>query len=155
MKNVLRFTTILIVAITLSALMAHLLEIPNKLPLSKNDYLTVQGIYSGWSLLGIFEIGAIVLTAVWAFIERKRKHVLTYLILAFSTFVLSLVVFFLYTLPANQATLNWSELPDNWELQRKNWEYSHAVRAILNLFGFSCLIISLLIHNSQRSTIRT
>ncbi len=144
MKNALRFTTILFVAITLSALMAHLLEMPNKLPLSKDDYLTVQNIYRGWSLLGIFEIGAIVLTGIWAFMERKKKFVLPYLIVALSTFVISLCIFFIYTFPANQATLNWTELPANWELLRKHWECSHSARALLNLVGFSSLIWAIL-----------
>lgn len=144
MKNVLRFTTILFVTITLSALMAHLLEMPNKLPLSKTDYLTVQDIYRGWSVLGIFEIGAIVLTAIWAFMERRKKPVLSYLIVALSTFVISMIIFFLYTFPANQATLNWTELPGNWEVMRQNWEYSHAVRSVLYLIGFSSLIWAIL-----------
>ena len=48
MKNLIRFIAILFTAITLSALMAHLLEIRIKINLLKEDYQTVQGIYSGW-----------------------------------------------------------------------------------------------------------
>ena len=61
MKNAIRFTAILFAVITLSALMAHLLELRVKINLSKEDYQIVQGIYSGWQWLGIFEIGAIIL----------------------------------------------------------------------------------------------
>ena len=51
MKNFIRFATLLFTAITLSALMAHLLELRVKINLSKEDYQTVQGIYSGWQWL--------------------------------------------------------------------------------------------------------
>jgi hypothetical protein len=44
MKNLLRFATIVCAIITLSALMAHVLELPKKLSLSKGNYLTVQSI---------------------------------------------------------------------------------------------------------------
>jgi hypothetical protein len=43
---------------------------------------------------------------------------------------------------ANTATLNWTQLPDDWEVLRKRWEYSHAVRALLNLGGFGCLLMA-------------
>ena len=66
MKDLIRFIALLFTAITLSAVMAHLLEMPVKINLSKEDYQTVQGIYSGWQWLGIFEMGAILLTIIWA-----------------------------------------------------------------------------------------
>ncbi len=43
------------IAILFAALaaMAHLLELPNKIGLSREDYFTVQAIYRGWALLGV------------------------------------------------------------------------------------------------------
>jgi len=40
--------------------MAHLLELPKKIKLSAEDYLIVQQIYRGWSLLGVvFDLNVI------------------------------------------------------------------------------------------------
>ena len=33
--------------------------------------------------------------------------------------------------PANQATANWTQTPENWEALRRQWEYGHAVTALL------------------------
>jgi hypothetical protein len=147
MKNWLRFIAILFAVITLSALMAHLLELPGKINLSKEDYQTVQGIYRGWAWLGIFEFGAILLTFIWTIAERKRKEIFLLLLVALSCFIVSIIIFFIFTFPANNATVNWTQLPNDWELLRKRWEYSHAARALLNLGGFSCLLIALLKNN--------
>jgi hypothetical protein len=44
-----RFLSILFVALTMAPSVAHLLELPNKLSLPADDYLTVQQIYRGWA----------------------------------------------------------------------------------------------------------
>ena len=150
MKNFIRFTAMLFTAITLSALMTHLLELRVKINLSKDHYQTVQAIYSGWQWLGIFEIGAILLTLIWVMIERKAPTIYPLLLSALICFIVSLIIFFTYTFPANQATDNWTNLPDNWDELRKTWEYSHAIRAILSLAGFSILVIALLNKDSVR-----
>ncbi len=144
MKNLLKFSTIFFAVITLGALLAHLFALPGKINLPKDDYLVVQGIYRGWAWLGIFEIGAIPLTLIWAVWERKKKNIFPWLITSLIIFIISLVIFFMFTFPANQATANWTALPQDWEGLRKNWEYSHAVRAVLNLTGLSFLIVVLL-----------
>jgi hypothetical protein len=142
MKNGIKFLTLLLAAITLSALMAHLMELPAKINLSRQDYQLVQGIYNGWAWLGIAEIGALVLTFIWLIMERKRKY--TFLLVALGCFTVSLIIFFAFTFPTNQTTANWTHLPSDWEALRKQWEYSHAIRALLSFSGFSFLIVTLL-----------
>ena len=88
MKNLIKFITLIFTAITLSALMAHLLEMRVKINLSKENYQTVQGIYSGWQWLGIFEMGAIILTLIWAVFDRKSKNIFPFLLIALLCFVL-------------------------------------------------------------------
>lgn len=144
MKNLIKFLALFFSVITLSALMAHLLELRVKINLSKDDYQTVQEIYAGWQWLGIFEIGAILLTLIWTIIDRKIKNKYPYLLAALLCFIISITIFFSFTFPANQETLGWTSLPENWYELRTNWEYSHATRAILSLFGFSFLVLTLL-----------
>jgi hypothetical protein len=58
---------------------------------------------------------------------------------------LSLIVFFTFTYPANQQTVNWTVLPDNWQQLRRHWEYSHAIGAGLYFVAFISLLLSLLV----------
>ncbi len=150
MKNLLRFLTIIFEVITLGALLAHLFELQHKISLSPEEYKIVQGIYRGWAWLGMFEIGAILFTLIWTISERKNKYIFPYLLTALIIFVVSITIFFTFTFPANNATLNWTVLPQNWELLRMNWEYSHAARALLNLTGFVFLIIAVLRKSNTR-----
>ena len=55
-----------------------------------------------------------------------------------------LVVFWSFIFPVNQATENWTMLPDNWQALRSQWEYSHAVRAILYVLAVGALVMSVL-----------
>ena len=65
MKTV-QLAAIVLTAIAMAAGWAHLLELPNKIGLSWDDYLTVQQIYRGWALLGVVVIGAPVALAALA-----------------------------------------------------------------------------------------
>jgi hypothetical protein len=54
------------------------------------------------------------------------------------------LVFWTYTYPANAATDNWTVVAADWETLRRQWEYSHAVGAVLQLLAMSALIIAAL-----------
>jgi hypothetical protein len=51
----------------------------------------------------------------------------------------TLVIFFIWTYPANVATNNWTQVPENWQVLRTQWEYSHAVNAVITFAAF-CLV---------------
>lgn len=142
--NVMRFLSVVLTAICMSAGFAHLFALPNKIGLPHDAYLTVQQIYRGWALLGIAVIGALVSTLILAVLVRAKRRLLRLTLVAAACIALSLVVFFLYTYPANQQTLNWTVLPENWQALRRQWEYSHAVDAGLYFTAFVALITSLL-----------
>jgi hypothetical protein len=42
----------------------------------------------------------------------------------------TLVVFFVWTYPANQATANWTAVPADWQALRSQWEFSHTAHAV-------------------------
>jgi len=115
-----------------------------KINMPRDNYLVVQSIYRGWIFLGFFEIGAILLSVIWMFHDRHDKNVFSSLLAAVICFISSLILFFTFTFPANQATQNWTQLPADWQQLRLRWEYSHAVRAIINLAGLCLLIVALL-----------
>jgi len=143
--NVLRFASVMLTAVAMAAAFAHLLELPNKIGLSREDYLTVQQIYRGWALLGIVVVGALVSTTALALQVRGTPAEFYLTVAAALCIALSLLVFFVFTFPTNRHTSNWTVLPENWQELRRRWEYSHAVGAGLYFLALSLLTLSLLV----------
>jgi ribose/xylose/arabinose/galactoside ABC-type transport system permease subunit len=129
--------------------MAHLLELPNKINLSREDYLTVQQIYRGWALLGFVVVGALLSTLVLTIVVRKERKAFVFSLIAFLCIAGTQVVFWTNTYPANQATNNWTILPENWVELRRQWEYSHATSAVLNLVVLVMLVLSVLARDEK------
>lgn len=59
-------------------------------------------------------------------------------------FVMMFVIFFFWTLPANQATENWTTVPANWQILRRQWEYSHATSSVFVLAALCFTSLSVL-----------
>jgi ABC-type cobalamin transport system permease subunit len=108
-------------------------------------YLTVQQIYRGWALLGIAVLGALLSTLILAVFVRDNRR-LFYLVLASTLCIaISLLIFFLFTFPANQQTENWTRLPEHWQELRQQWESSHAVSAGLYFVALTALTFATLV----------
>ena len=140
-----RFLALLFTALALAPALAHLLELPNKIDLSREDYLTVQQIYRGWALLGFVVVGALLSNLVLTIVVRTKPRAFVLTLIAFLCILGTQVVFWTYTYPANQETGNWTMLPANWLELRRQWEYSHAASAALNLLALISLILSVLV----------
>jgi hypothetical protein len=140
-----RFLAMLCTAITMAAGFAHLLELSRKIGLGREQYLMVQQLYRGWAWLGAAVVGALISTAMVTLLTRPGAPDRKWTLLAASCIALSLVVFFVFTFPANQQTQNWTALPENWESLRRQWEYSHAVAAGLDFLALGALTLSLLV----------
>jgi len=144
MTNAARFLSLIFCALALAPAMAHLLELPNTMRLSRDEYLVVQQIYRGWALLGVVVFGALLSTLALAIVVRKRAGEFGPALTAFLCIAGTQVVFWTFTFPMNQQTANWTMLPGNWAAMRAQWEYSHAASAILNLIALIAVIISAL-----------
>jgi hypothetical protein len=138
------FLSLLCAALALAPAMAHVLELPNKISLSRDEYLTVQQIYRGWALLGFVVAGALLSTLSLTVRLRKQHWAFLFSLLAFLCIAGTQVVFWTYTQPTNQATHNWTMLPEHWKALRQQWEYSHATSAGLNLIALMALMLSVL-----------
>ena len=145
MRDTARFLALLFCALALAPAAAHLLELPNKLGLSRDDYLTVQRIYHGWALLGIVVFGALVSTLVLTVLLRGRGRQFRLALMAFLCIAGTQVVFWTFTYPMNAQTANWTVLPpQGWEAMRAQWEFSHAASAGLNLAAVVLMILCVL-----------
>jgi hypothetical protein len=122
MVTTVRFLSLLFAALALGPAMAHLLELPNKIDLPRDEYLTVQQIYRGWALLGFVVAGALFSTLALTIMTRGRSPSFAWSLTAFLCIAGTQVVFWTFTYPANHQTNNWTMLPDNWMALRARWE---------------------------------
>ena len=135
--------TLLAVAVVLTALAfvpvgAHLLELPNKIALSQQQYFIVQSIYRGWALFGFVIFAAIGANLLAALTLQRRRKPFWPSLAASLILALTLLVFFEWTYPVNLATDNWTVMPGDWEVLRTQWEISHATNAILTFIALCC-----------------
>jgi hypothetical protein len=68
------------------------------------------------------------------------------LVVALGTVCLGITqaVFWTFTYPMNVASNNWTVMPDSFEAARRQWEYSHAVNAVLTFVAFIALTLAVL-----------
>lgn len=139
--RVVQFIAIVLTALALVPAGAHLLEMPAKLALLREDYFTVQAIYRGWALFGLVLIGAIVANLVLTVMLHGRGPHFALACAAFLLVTATLVVFFAGAFPANQETQNWTIMPSDWHELRRQWEYGHAINAGLTFLAFLALVL--------------
>jgi hypothetical protein len=142
--RVVQFLALVFTALALVPSGAHLFALPNKIDLARDQYFVVQNIYRGWALFGIVLFGALIANLALALLLRGRGAPFRPALIAFCCIALWLVVFFVWTYPANQATDNWTTIPANWEHLRRQWEYSHAANALVAFVAFCAVTLSVL-----------
>ena len=140
--KVVQFLALTLTALALVPSGAHLFALPNKINLVAEQYFIVQSIYRGWSLFGIVLIGALIANLALALLLRGRGAPFALALFGSFCIALTLVIFFIWTYPANQATNNWTMIPNDWEQLRKRWEYSHAVNAVITFAAFCSVAVS-------------
>ena len=83
-----------------------------------------------------------ILAVIWLY--RAEPRVWRPATAALAALVAAQAIFWIWTYPANQATNNWTSQPQNWEILRQQWEYSHLAGAALQLLAMTALIVAVL-----------
>jgi hypothetical protein len=136
------FIALMSTALALGAAAAHVLELPNKIGLPRDQYFVVQAIYAGWNHLAyLLAIQLLSIIAVIV-ISRHEPPVLWSTVAALLSLIAGQLTFWIYTYPANAMTDNWTVIPQNWEMLRRQWEYSHAAGAAFQTFAMGALILA-------------
>lgn len=71
-----RLLSVILTAWALSAGLAHLFALPNKINFTREEYPIVQQIYRGCALLGIVVVGALVSTLILTVMVREYYKML-------------------------------------------------------------------------------
>ncbi len=135
---------LLAVPFALGAALAHALELPNKMALTRDDYFVVQQIYAGWNRLALVLLIEVAALAAIAVLHRNEKRVWRPAATALAFVLAAQAVFWSFTFPANEATANWTVVPENWNALRTNWEYSHLTGAVFQFLAMAALAIAVL-----------
>jgi hypothetical protein len=145
------FITLLLVALLMGTSFAHVLELPAKMQYDGALYVTLQKtLYVEWgppNFGGFLEPGAILGTAMLAYLVRKQRPAVWLTLAATICLLLAFpVVFFWLVNPSNVAFRDSTPaaLPTDWVELRERWEYGHALRFGLHLVAFSALVCSLI-----------
>lgn len=146
MLDAVKFAAIVFCALAMVPAGAHLMELLNKIHMPAESYLVAQQLYRGWALAAVLVIGALVSTLALVFLLRGRPGFIA-AVIAFLCIVGTQAIFWSATYPANSATQNWTVLPERWERLRTQWEYSHAVSAVLNLAALMATTIAVIRSN--------
>jgi hypothetical protein len=140
-----QFLAILLTAMSLIPAGAHLFALLNKIDLGAEQYFLVQGIYRGWNLFGFVLIPAIVVDLALAIMLRRQSTPFRLALFASGCMAATLAIFFIWVYPANVAADMWTTIPENWQALRRQWEYGHAVNAVVTFVAFCSLTLAVVI----------
>jgi hypothetical protein len=134
----LSFVALLLTAIALIPLGAHVFEMSAKMKLGRDAYFMAQGLYRGWAWFGAVFACALLACAARAALPGARRE---RLFAGFAAVMIaaSLAIFFAYVYPANQITKDWTVVAANWKSLRQQWEWGHAASAGCMLLAFLAL----------------
>jgi hypothetical protein len=162
MFHALQVLTALLVAGAMALPLAHALELPGKMRLSKDAYLAMQPIYyPGFTIGGgVGEAGGMIATLILVFLTPTGSTAFWLTLGAFLALLAMHAAYWILTHPVNNFWLKDFELkgfgagffafdplkrgagshaPD-WTVLRDRWEHSHVVRAGLGLLSLTLLV---------------
>lgn len=162
----LKIVTIIFAAFSMALVLAHALEWPGKMRLSKEDYLAVQPIYyPGFTIGGIAEPLSILLALILTALMPTGSKAFVLMIGACLALIAMHLTYWLMTHPVNNFWLKDVKLKKagsiffslghdsgtaDWTALRDQWERSHILRAAFGLTGFVLIVTAQLLDAQSR-----
>jgi hypothetical protein len=153
--NKLLFLANLSTAVSMSAALAHLMEMSAKMNYEPELYVRLhRTLYLMYGkTAGFAELASVISTGALALHTRKHEsrpnpRSSRLAKVAFGCVAAAHAIFWRRVEPANKRMASWSlaEIPADWQRWRNQWEYSHSARAVLVTVALSALIASTLTH---------
>jgi uncharacterized membrane protein len=156
-----RFITLMLASFSLSLSMTHLLELPQRMQFDQELWVRVTVFENVYKLFGsvgaAFEITAILTAIVLLFLLRKRSSTFYWTLGGVIFFVLAFVSWIMFVAPMNAEFAKWltTPIPVDWRQYRNQWEYAHAINALIKIIGLSLLVISVLVETPKKRAIHS
>jgi uncharacterized membrane protein len=141
--------------------MAHLFELPQRMQFDQQLWVKVTVFANVYRLFGsvgaLFEVGAILSAILLAFLVRRRGASFYWTLGGTVLLVLALVSWIVFVAPMNAEFAKWltNPVPQNWTRYRNQWEYAHAINAVIKIIGFSLLLLSVLVETPKQKAIQS
>ena len=147
--------TVLIVVLATVPAVAHALELPGKMRLSKDEYAVMQRVYyPGFTFAGLAEPAGILLILI---LILKGSADVVWLAIALAGLIAMQVIYWVITHSANKVWISGERLSrasegffavgarsekPGWVALRNRWEYSHVARAGCSTISLTSLLIA-------------
>ncbi|MEG3919989.1 DUF1772 domain-containing protein [Microcoleus sp. T3_A4] len=154
-----RFIKLMLASFSLSLSMTHLLELPQRMQFDQQLWVRVTVFENVYKLFGsvgaVFEVTAILTAIVLAFLVRKHGSSFYWTLGGAILLVLGFVSWIMFVAPMNAEFAQWltNPVPADWTRYRDQWEYAHAVNALIKIIGLSLLVISVLVETPKKRVI--
>lgn len=115
-----------------------------------------ENVYRLFGSVGaVFEVGAILAAIVLTILVRKYHSGFYWTLAGTLLLVTALLSWILFVAPMNAEFAQWltNPVPVNWTRYRDQWEYAHAINAVIKLLALSLLVLSVLIEVPRKKTI--
>ncbi|WP_236556821.1 hypothetical protein [Calothrix sp. PCC 7507] len=112
-----------------------------------------ENVYKLFGSVGAaFEITAILTAIVLVFLVRKRGSSFYWTLGGVIFLVLAFVSWIIFVTPMNAEFAKWltNPIPQDWMRYRNQWEYTHAINALIKIIGLSLLVISVLVETPKK-----
>jgi hypothetical protein len=164
MLNFLQILTVVVVAVEMALALAHALELPGKMRLTKDVYFAVQRIYyPGFTIGGMSEPAGFIATLVLLFLTATGSVAFWLTLVALAGLVGMQIVYWICIHPVNKVWMQGETLSSagssffglgrsqiqsgggdpEWTELRNRWEYGHVARAALAAMSFIALVIAI------------
>jgi hypothetical protein len=145
----LRFTALMLGALDMAMAFSHLLELPAKMRYDSRLWVTLQNsLYRPFGTVGaVIENGAVLSSLGLSLVVRRSPAAFPLTLVGAACQALALGIWLAFVRPVNNRVRGWTAMesaPPEWTQLRRQWEYSHAARAVLTVAGFGALVISVL-----------
>jgi hypothetical protein len=168
MRDLIHVLSTILAAVAMALALAHALELPGKLRLTREAYLAVQPIYyPGFTIGGAAEPLGLLATAILLLLTPVGSRPFWLGVVALLGLVGMQAVYWIVTHPVNRFWLRDEVLGSagtdffaaapvrragsggdtevtDWTALRDRWEYSHVARAALGFVSFLALVVALL-----------
>jgi hypothetical protein len=135
---------------------AHVLELPQKLQYDAQMYSAVNTtLYRYFAFVGgVYQIGSIVAAAILTVLVRKRRPSFGWMLVGTLCLMSAFSIWLTVVAPVNSEVAEALRLmPDTvpavWTRLREQWEYGHAAGFVVQLLGYSALVLSVLVETPK------
>lgn len=152
--RLLRFLTLMLVALTLGMTFSHLLQMPAKFAYPAPTWLLLQQtLYGNFRALGgPIETGALACALVLTLAARSRHPAFRWTLFGTVCLLGAHAAWWLGAMPVNAKLAQYTAhtLPADWMVLRVQWEYAHVVRTVLQAAALGALLYSILAETPRR-----